>query len=92
MFNDCLLSPVPGTIIEDALAVLCDPEATSAEIGDALGPISDYNESGTEQEMEGFDYGNADPYEAKTMASMGMVPDCAEGKKIKDVTPRTRRR
>ena len=57
-----------------------------------LCPLSDYNESGTEQEMEGFDYGNADPDEAKGMASMGMVPDCAEGKQIKDVSPRTRRR
>ena len=92
MFNDCLLSPVPGTLIEDALAVLCDPEASSMEIGEVLGPLTDYNESGTEQEMEGFDYGNADPDEAKGMANMGMVPDCAEGKKIKDVSPRTRRR
>jgi len=92
MFNNCLLSPAPGTIIDDALAVLCDPEATSMEIGFVLDPLTDYNESCTDQDTEGFDYGSADPYEAKSMAAMGTVPGCAAGKRTRSVGPRTRGR
>jgi hypothetical protein len=92
MFNNCLLSPAPGTIIDDALAVLCDPEAGSVEIGDVLGPLTEYNESGTEQDVEGFDYGSADPAEAKSMAAMGTVPDCAAGTKIRTRTTGRRSR
>jgi hypothetical protein len=86
MFNNCLLSPAPGSIIGDALAVLCDPEASSVEIGDVLGPLTEFNESGTDQELEAFDYGSADPAEAKSMAAMGTVPDCAAGKHIRTRT------
>jgi hypothetical protein len=92
MFNDCVLSPAPGTIIADGIAVLCDPEATNQEIGDVLGPLTEFNESGTEQEMEGLDFGPADPAEAKSMAAMGTVPDCASGKQTRSRDTRGRGR
>jgi hypothetical protein len=64
--------------------VLCGPEATSSEIGAVLEPLTDFNESCTEQDVEGFDYGPADPALAKSMAAAGEVPDCAAGKRIRD--------
>ncbi|MHC4611309.1 MAG: hypothetical protein ACYS7M_13275, partial [Planctomycetota bacterium] len=88
MFNSCLLTAAPPDILLDALAVLCDPEATKTEISAVLGPIAEFNASGTEQGAEGFDYGPADPAEAKTMALAGTVPDCAVGGNVR--TPRGR--
>jgi hypothetical protein len=49
-----------------------------------LDPLTDFNESCTEQDVEGFDYGPADPALAKSMAAAGEVPDCAAGKRIRD--------
>ncbi|NIM48015.1 MAG: hypothetical protein GTO22_01930, partial [Gemmatimonadales bacterium] len=51
MFNSCLLSPAPGSIIEDALEVLCNPDATNMQISAVLGPLTEFNESGTEQDV-----------------------------------------
>jgi hypothetical protein len=83
MFNSCLLTTAPPGILLDARAVLCDPDATIDEISAVLEPLADFNESGSEQDAEGFDYGPADPAEAKAMSAAGTVPDCAMGKKLK---------
>jgi hypothetical protein len=83
IFNSCLLTTAPGDILLDAAAVLCDPEAASAEIGAVLVPLAEFNASGTEQEAEGFEYGPADPAEANAMAAAGTVPDCAAGKQVR---------
>jgi hypothetical protein len=60
-------------------------EDTNADgIGAVLDPLTDFNESCTDQDVEGFDYGNAEPDIAKGMAFNGKVPDCAAGKRIRD--------
>jgi hypothetical protein len=82
MFNDCLLTSAPGTIIEDALAVLCNPNATSTEIGNAIGPLDAFNNSGDDVPFPpGMNFGSANTAEAKSMAGDGSVPGCAAGKK-----------
>jgi hypothetical protein len=81
IFNGCLFSGAPADAIEDALAVLCDLSATSAEITAVLGPLEEYNGSGTNQEMVGLDFGRADPQTARDMAAEGIVPECGEGTK-----------
>jgi uncharacterized repeat protein (TIGR01451 family) len=83
MFNDCLLTPAPGTIIEDALAVLCDPNATSTEIGNAIYPLDAFNNSGDDIPFPaGMNFGSANTMLAKSMAASGTVPTCAQGKKF----------
>jgi PKD repeat protein len=76
MFNGALLKPVPDGIIENAMNVLCNPEATNAQLSAALAPLAAYNQSGSSLSMIGYDFGSADPAEARAMAADGSVPDC----------------
>jgi PKD repeat protein len=76
LFNDALLRPAPEDITEDAMDVLCNPDATNAQLSAALGPLAAYNQSGSSLSMTGYDFGSADPEEAKAMAADGSVPDC----------------
>ncbi len=78
MFNDALLKPAPDDIIAEALEVLCDPDSTKDEISAAMGPLVTYNESGSWLPMNGFNFGHADPSEAKEMAANGTVPGCVQ--------------
>jgi uncharacterized repeat protein (TIGR01451 family) len=80
MFNQCELgTPAPGTIIQDGLDVLCDPGATSDEIGAAIGPLDAFNNSGDSQPLPaGLDFGAASPKNAKSMAKAGSVPGCVK--------------
>ncbi len=76
IFNNALLKPAPAGIIDTALAVLCDPTSTNAEISAAKAPLVAYNESGTELPILWYQFGPADPRAARLMASGGSVPDC----------------
>ncbi|NIM05266.1 MAG: hypothetical protein GTO55_04155 [Armatimonadetes bacterium] len=84
MFNECMFGSSAGSAIEDGLAVLCNPDATSEEIGYAIMPLDEFNNSGTEEPFpDGFVNTNANPRESRNMASDGTVPDCAAGTKVK---------
>jgi hypothetical protein len=81
MFNQCVLgTPAPAGIIENGMAVLCDPDATSTEIGNVIGPLDDFNNSGDDLPFPaGMNFGNANPKLSRQMAGAGTVPGCAAG-------------
>ncbi len=95
MFNDALLKPAPDVLIEEALEVLCDPDSTNEEISNVLRPLASYNGSGDWLPMNGLNFGNADPSQAKEMAAIGTAPGCVQSsdslRKNRLLTTKTRR-
>jgi uncharacterized repeat protein (TIGR01451 family) len=78
MCNACLLQTAPPAgIIEDGIAVFCDPCATALEIGAAIEPLDFFNNSGTDLDVEILEGLNADPATAKHLASQGDL-SCAQ--------------